>query len=378
MALREDFVQVEPREKAGSRSADRFDYQRDWALCELLRIHDSGSDYLIVFDLHDDVLAFDSASNPTLIWFYQIKTKKPGHWTRTDLLRRKAGANGPLLSILGKLYSNRVSFPAHTAALTFVSNAQIKLVLADGSSSDSRQAFTIAELSPGDQAKIGAQLKDECCGGNDPVLDGAFRFNVADLSMDDHEAHARGKLGDFLERLDADRGFRTSLVYRTLNGEIVRRNNYQEPVDSFDDLIQKKGISRQAFEEMLEKMGLFVDPDDIWQEASQRLNAEQMPFGRVRSLRQRWAYIEARRLDGEDVKLTMLLDAVTEALTVETSAGHPERLSDLLDRVVQRIRAQADPGATFEDDDIRVLTIMRTYETGQVSATDSSAEEGQA
>ena len=72
----------------------------------------------------------------------------------------------------------------------------------------------------------GAQLKEECCNGNDPILDDAFRFNVSDLSMDGHETHAKGKLGEFLERLDADRGFRTSLVYRTLNGESLIRDRF--------------------------------------------------------------------------------------------------------------------------------------------------------
>jgi hypothetical protein len=75
MALKDTFLTVTPRENAGARSSDRSDYQKDWALCQLLRLHGSGSDYLIVFDLHDDILIFDSEANPTLISFYQSKRR---------------------------------------------------------------------------------------------------------------------------------------------------------------------------------------------------------------------------------------------------------------------------------------------------------------
>lgn len=142
MALRDTFLTVKPRENAGPRSSARSDYQKHWALCQLLKLHSSGADYLIVFDLHDDVLVFDSEVNPALISFYQVKTKSPRTWSVTDLLRQEKGEEGPLLSIMGKLYSNKVSFPNHTHTLTFVSNAYLSIKLSDGSKSDQRSAFT--------------------------------------------------------------------------------------------------------------------------------------------------------------------------------------------------------------------------------------------
>jgi hypothetical protein len=49
MALRDTFLSVKPREKPGSRSSARSDYQKHWALCQLLKLQSSGADYLIVF-----------------------------------------------------------------------------------------------------------------------------------------------------------------------------------------------------------------------------------------------------------------------------------------------------------------------------------------
>jgi hypothetical protein len=93
MSLKDLIVQKKPRETSGPRSANRFDFQKSWALCRLLELHQSGQDYLIVFDYHDDVLVLDSATDPNRIDFYQIKTKQNGHWTRSALVARDNGVN---------------------------------------------------------------------------------------------------------------------------------------------------------------------------------------------------------------------------------------------------------------------------------------------
>lgn len=87
MSLKEAFCSVPLRERAGPRTADRFEYQLHWALCHLLGLHESGQDYLITFDYHDDILVFDSESDPQNVAFIQVKTKDGKHWTLNDLIK---------------------------------------------------------------------------------------------------------------------------------------------------------------------------------------------------------------------------------------------------------------------------------------------------
>ena len=75
--LRDAIIRLKPREHAGSRSADRFDYQKDWAICKLLQLHESSADYLIAFDVFDDVVVLNSEATPDRISFFQIK--RPGY-----------------------------------------------------------------------------------------------------------------------------------------------------------------------------------------------------------------------------------------------------------------------------------------------------------
>ena len=38
---------VKPREGSGSSISNRFDFQKDWAICKVLELHEKTEDYLI-------------------------------------------------------------------------------------------------------------------------------------------------------------------------------------------------------------------------------------------------------------------------------------------------------------------------------------------
>ena len=109
MGLAESLLQ-RPRESSGSRSSNRFDFQKDWALCHLLQVHESGNDYVLVFEHHDDLIVLDCEMAPTLVDFFQVKTRDSGSWSVQTLLHRTKGQKDPSFSILGKLYDNRLRF----------------------------------------------------------------------------------------------------------------------------------------------------------------------------------------------------------------------------------------------------------------------------
>ena len=45
-----------PRENAGSISSNRFDFQKDWAICKLLELHEQKTDYVLILDFQEDTL----------------------------------------------------------------------------------------------------------------------------------------------------------------------------------------------------------------------------------------------------------------------------------------------------------------------------------
>ncbi|TAK09860.1 MAG: DUF4297 domain-containing protein, partial [Rhizorhabdus sp.] len=59
-----DLTKKPQRETAGSDASTRFDYQKDWAFCEMMQRHRAEENYLIAFEFHDDVLFLSPAEQP--------------------------------------------------------------------------------------------------------------------------------------------------------------------------------------------------------------------------------------------------------------------------------------------------------------------------
>lgn len=128
MMLREAIQKV-PREQSGSKTSNRFEFQEDWALLKLMELHETWSDYVMVFDYHDDILIMKNELSPTAMTFYQLKSKGSGNWTLAKLTsRQEAKGETNLLSIFGEMYNCKLTFPSNEVELNFVSNAKFNLV----------------------------------------------------------------------------------------------------------------------------------------------------------------------------------------------------------------------------------------------------------
>jgi len=361
MSLRDTFTDVRPRETSGSRSADRFDYQKAWGLCRLLELHESGEDYVIVFDLHDDVVVFDSETDPTGIAFYQIKTNTKGPWTVTQLLATKTGKESRTPSILAKLYSNRIAFRAYTKRLTFVSNAFVAFTLKDRSSPADQAEIAFWRISDNEQTTIENKLREQCQESGDLELQSLMFFEQSAISLLDHAGHTKGKITEFLERLLPGSALRPGLVHRSLAGEITRRNNSLEVCNSFEDVCKKKALSRSAVDVLLQSMGVYDDETQIWTQIENRLNSEQYPFPALTSLRIRWQALQAARTDSGNLQLRELGRQVSSQVE-NTEPSESSRLTEILTLALRAIRSDKT-WATFDDDDIRALALVSIYGT---------------
>jgi Cap4 dsDNA endonuclease len=74
--LLEALIDKPQRETVGSDTSSRFDYQKNWAFCEMLRRHMANADYLVAFEFHDDAVFLSPNSAPTTAEFCQVKTSK--------------------------------------------------------------------------------------------------------------------------------------------------------------------------------------------------------------------------------------------------------------------------------------------------------------
>lgn len=250
MALQEKLKEVKPRENSGSSSANRFDFQKNWAICKLLELSNNNNDFLLAFEFHEDILIFDSSVNPTSIEFYQIKSKNTsGKFSLTQLLTRKKLKDSTGNSILGKLLQNKTNFPKETTSLNLISNSdygfftnllsQKTLVCCKDLSSADLQKLT---KSLGEELSI-SELKE--------YIDSLF-FHVTELTIEHHSEITRDKLERTLEKkFSTEIKYNPLLAYRTIYDEVNRKNNIEKPISTLEEVVKYKAISKLEFTEML-------------------------------------------------------------------------------------------------------------------------------
>lgn len=247
MSLLDKFKIVKPRENSGSMASNRFDFQKNWAICKLIELlSNDASDFLLAFEYHEDIILLDSSSTPSQIDFFQVKTKDKGAYSLNQIIKGKKLKKGDSGSILGKLFLNRINFTDETNSLNIVSNTSF------APSGVSSGAFCCNQLSESDKKEIEKSLESELgIRWLEEFLDIIF-FHTSDLTVNHHNEITKDKLNKLIENnYTSDVKFNPSLAYRTIFDEVNRRNNIEKDINSFEELIRYKAISRGDFEKML-------------------------------------------------------------------------------------------------------------------------------
>lgn len=311
MNLKDKIVKTRPREKSGSTSASRFDFQKDWSICKLIESHQTSNDYVVIFDWHDDLIIMDSEHDPKKVSFYQVKGKKSDNWTLKQLIESKMAKDGSsLLSIIGKLYDCKSKFDLETTSLNFVSNARFSVGLADKSTSKAKNEICIVELSDTDRETLRAKIKSEHKLTTDPIYEDITFLKVLDLSVDGSKAHTQGKIADFLESLKPGGKFNIPSVYRMLFDEVRRRTNYNTDIITYHDLLANKAIGKSQFEKIIDATGINKDYDEIWKGIEPILASNGMKFQEVKNLKQAWGKLELEKMNPNNDFLFKLIDKI--------------------------------------------------------------------
>lgn len=349
-------------EIGGIVASDRFDYQKDWTLCKLLELHDSGADYVIICEFHEDVSIVDHPSDPTQVTFYQIKTDESKKWTVARLVRQSKGKKGFLPSILGKLCGKKLSADSCTVLYRFASNARYSIKSEDGSSLESSEVFTLAQIHKDDLKKLVDALSGELQAVPSPELLGSVQFEVG-LALGSHSDITIGKLATFVEKYAPGCSIRVSAFYRAIFDEIRRRTSSPRPTSSFSDVCQSKGISRAAFNKMLSEAVQSVPGDRTWSLVMQELLAQGTPLAVRAGLDRGFRQYFIRQLNPEDLALKGLRQqAIASSVSILT-ASSAANLLQLAEAVYVQLGSSPEfVSAALKRNEFLAMVMVEVYE----------------
>lgn len=355
--LADQIVNRPPREMSGSLASNRFDFQKDWVVCQILELHLLGKDYLVVCDYHEDVIIFDSETDPNSASFIQIKSKSGGFWTLNRLISFENERKG---SILGKLYLNYVNWPEHTVNLHFISNAYYNFRLQDGSNSKTITKIECKQLNDSEVQKLRhnltKELRSECTLPDKPAL----FFEVTALTTQDPSAYAKGKLVDFLSIMFPGRKHAVKAAYQVLFDEVRHKTNHEGQCSSFDELVQKKGIGPSIITRLMAEIAAYPDPDEIWGEVRGQLVHEGVSPWDVRPLRSAWVRYEVQRMDASNDVIQQLRGRILSWCEDILATNPKVTLRELMDLVWQLAQQHAIADRYLRED-IHAIALMESY-----------------
>lgn len=365
MTLKDKIVSIKPREKAGSTSASRFDFQKDWSLCKLIEFHLTKADYVIVFDWHEDLLIMDSEFNPQKVAFYQIKGRKSGYWSVKELIKSDNNRSGvPLLSIIGRLYDCKLKHDIETTSLNFVSNARFKVDLDDRTSSLGKDEICIVELTAKDKSEIAKKIKAEHSLTTAPIYEDITFLKVLDLSLNDSQRHTQGIIGDFFDKIYPNKKLHTPTIYRMLFDEVKRRANYNKDILTYADLLSNKAIGRTKFDRIIEATGIVKDYDEIWKRAEVLLQKDGLKFQKSQLLKQAWTQLELEKMNPNNDYLQNLIKTIKQIVDSKKDDNTMEDLNILecLESIYDAFKTSNKIPLSYDDNFIKAIILSEIYE----------------
>jgi hypothetical protein len=127
MALKDAIATYKIDNLGGTRAGRGFSYQNHWSIKKLIELHSSGKDYVMLFEVYDDVSVLDSESDPKSLEIFQLKSSQNSSPVTLAGLCTPV-KNGP--SILAKLIVVKQGLPEElkkaAERLHIVSNASFK------------------------------------------------------------------------------------------------------------------------------------------------------------------------------------------------------------------------------------------------------------
>lgn len=363
------FASTKPRERAGASSSNRFDYQKNWAFCELIDLHLSGNDYLMVFEHHEDIVILNSETSPTKAKFYQVKSKRAGNWTVNALVKNKT--DDVLSSIVGKLYGNQSLFPENTDELVFVSNQGLSDKLASGLKGLECTNILFSDLTTLCKEKVWKAVQ----GDNATFCDihGLSKLFIVrtPLSIEDHTMLTKGKLVDFFNAQFPERPANVSLAYKTIFDEIRRKTNVEEFPRTSYEMKRTKSISKTEFAYMTGLVAQSQTTNEMWLEAVQHLSACGIGPLVQRTLKRNWDIYTVEKMNVSNEPLIALQSDIQNAINRQLGIDENAAIDDLFDIVLGFIPDKAG----YSDEYIKAAILYEVINYDPLPSTHSKSKD---
>lgn len=317
------------REKKGSETYRKYNYQYHWAFCRLLEEHKKGNEYALFIEEHEDVTVADSLdATKARFEFNQVK-ETATKFTLSALFRKRKGKG----SILGKLALDTTSksFSSKVKEARLVSSSGFKF---NGNSAGfDFELIRAGNLSMEEVSHIRTHLKNEV--GDDALLD-KLLFVVADLQPKDFENAVKGRVSDLIEFCSSGNQGNVVSIYRCIITDLHRKGVNTFDYKEWHQALKMKAITSEQVQKIVNQNVTRKDDAQLLNELRAILQDEFLLSSVQRKNIQRafQRYYE-KRFGDRSLGLTSISNEIREEIVNhESSCKHAK---DLVDKVSESL-----------------------------------------
>lgn len=245
MSIIDEYDKI-PVDTSGSSSKNRFRLEMLWGASKMFDLFER-DDFCVVFDYKCDIEVHLSNS----LEFYQVKTHKvQSPYTFAKLSKQDKTEK----SIIGRLYllKNALS-PSAPVKIAIVSNAFLKI----GNKVYSEyEVLDFTSLDAKTQQSIRKSLKNEL--GSRIDLNN-IGFIYTSMNLLNPENDLRGKIVGSFEQIMGCEPEKPNALYRLIKDTVEAKACYEMKSNSYDELVQNKGITKQELHSMLRQHSSLTD-----------------------------------------------------------------------------------------------------------------------
>ena len=234
---------------SGSMSKNRFRYELLWGLRKMLYLFKQEKEFTVVFDYVCDI----EVHLDTHFEFYQLKTQNKNSYT----IDKPTKIKDKTKSILGNLYLLKYDenmIEKDKTCIYVVSNVPLK---GNKLYTDS-EIINLDDIDKGSKDILKQRLKSELKLSEDINLKNTY-FIRTSMNLIDPSKEIIGEISIFFEEVFGEECKRTNSLYRILAEEVLSKGCYELKTNDYEELIEKKGFTRDRLEKILNK---FVDKND--------------------------------------------------------------------------------------------------------------------
>lgn len=223
------------REKSGSETFSRYQYQYHFALFKALTSHSDIDEYAVLIEYHEDVV-FANSLNSTLakFEFNQVKTNDQPI-DASAVLKLKSGK-----SVLGKMLDGSKKFKTSLEGLNLVSANGFAFELKNPELS--LKQLTLSDLSDDLKTKILNALRKEL---NDEKFEfpANFCFVASDLSFVNYRDTILATIVHVISKSFPDSRSSPEDIYRVLIDELYSKGTVIYDLKQWENLLQSKALT---------------------------------------------------------------------------------------------------------------------------------------